>query len=80
MTPTEIAQVQVYLRQTFGNDRIRVVAPAKRGAPIEVRIGDEFLGVLHRDDEEGEVSYSLHMTILADDLPPTGLGRPRKRP
>jgi len=70
MTPTEIAQVQDYLRQTFGNDRIRVVAPAKRGAPIEVRLGDDFLGVLHRDEEEDEISYALHITILAEDLPP----------
>jgi len=39
-------------------------------APIEVYIGDEFIGVLHRDEDEGEVSYSLVMTILDMDLPP----------
>jgi hypothetical protein len=27
---------------------------------------------LHRDEDEGEVSYSLHMTILEEDLPATG--------
>jgi len=69
MTPNEIARVQDYLRRTFGNDRITIVPPPKRGAPIEVMIGDEFIGVVHRDDEEGEVSYDLHMTILAEDLP-----------
>jgi hypothetical protein len=27
-------------------------------------------GVLYRDDEEGEVSYSLNISILEEDLPP----------
>ncbi|MBM3490358.1 MAG: DUF3126 family protein [Alphaproteobacteria bacterium] len=69
MTPNEIARVQDYLRRLFGNDRIAIDPPARRNAPVEVRIGDEFIGVLHRDDEEGEVSYALQMTILEEDLP-----------
>lgn len=69
MTPNEIARVEAYLRTTFGSNRIRIKAPKKRGAPIEVMIGEEFIGVLHRDEEDGEVSYSLHMTILEEDLP-----------
>jgi len=69
MTPREIARVEAYLRATFGNDKIRITPPRKQGAPIEVSIGGEFIGVLHRDDEEGEVSYSLNISILDEDLP-----------
>ncbi|HEX7006814.1 MAG TPA: DUF3126 family protein [Alphaproteobacteria bacterium] len=69
MTPNEIARVQDYLRKTFGNDNIVVDPPRKRGAPTEVRIGDEFIGVLDRDDEDGGVSYSLSIAILEEDLP-----------
>lgn len=69
MTPNEIARVEAYLRQTFGNKTITIVPPPKRGAPVEVKLGDEFIGVLHRDEEEGEVSYAFHMTILEEDLP-----------
>ncbi len=69
MTPNEIARVEDYLRRTFSNDRITVVPPKKRNAPIEVYLGEEFIGVLHRDDDEGEVSYALQMTILEEDLP-----------
>jgi hypothetical protein len=69
MTPNEIARVQDYLRRTLANERISITPPAKRGAPVEVRLGDEFIAVLHRDDEEGEVSYTLVMTILEEDLP-----------
>ena len=70
MTPSEIDRVQDYLRRTFANDRITIVAPRKPSAPVEVHVGEEFIGVLHRDEEEGEVSYSLLISILEEDLPP----------
>lgn len=72
MKPTEIARLQQYLRKTFDNNRISVPIPLKTGAPVEAYVGDEFLGVLHRDEDEGEVSYALVMTILAIDLPGPG--------
>lgn len=70
MTPNEIARVQEYLRRLFANERIAIDLPARPNAPVEVRVGDEFIGVLHRDDEDGEVSYALQITILSEDLPP----------
>ena len=70
MTPKEIVTIQDYLRHKFGNDRIAIDQPKKPGAPIEVRIGDEFIGVLYRDDEDGDVSYSLTISILEEDLQP----------
>ena len=79
MTPNEIARVQDYLRRTFANERIAIDAPAKRNAPVEVRIGDEFIGVLHRDDEDGDVSWSLVITILDEDLPPASPVPPKRR-
>ena len=72
MKITEIARVQEYLRKTLSNNRIIVKPPAKETAPVEVYIGDEFIGVLYRDEDEGEVSYSLTVSILEDDLPSLG--------
>ncbi|HUB15245.1 MAG TPA: DUF3126 family protein [Acetobacteraceae bacterium] len=69
MKPSDIARVESYLRSTLGSDRIRIEAPKTRGASVEVRAGREFIGTLHRDDEDGEISYSLHITILEEDLP-----------
>ena len=69
MTPSDIARVEAYLRQTLGNPNLHIDVPKRRGAPVEVRVGNEFIGTLHRDDEEGEVSFSLHITILEEDLP-----------
>jgi hypothetical protein len=34
----------------------------------EVYLGDEFLGVIFRDDEDGELSYNFSMAILDIDL------------
>lgn len=67
--PSDIARVEAYLRTTLNSDRIRIEVPKTRGASVEVRAGREFLGTLHRDEEDGEVSYSLHITILEEDLP-----------
>jgi Protein of unknown function (DUF3126) len=71
MTQAEIAAVQAHLRRLFGNERIALVAPRqRRGGSIEVMVGDEFVGTVHRDDEDGEVSYSVQIAILAEDLTP----------
>jgi hypothetical protein len=69
MEQRDIARVEAYLRKTLGSDRIRIVAPQNRGGSTEVWAGKEFLGTLHRDDEDGEVSFALQITILEEDLP-----------
>lgn len=70
MTPADIARIQLYLRRMLGTPKISVVAPKRKGATVEVTVDGEFLGTLHRDDEDGEVSYALTITILEEDLPP----------
>lgn len=79
MQDTDIARVQAYLRATLANDRIHIDAPKRKGASTEVRVGTEFLGTLHRDEEDGEVSFSLHVTILDEDLPALAGARPKGR-
>jgi hypothetical protein len=69
MTPLDIARVEAYLRTILSSNRIRIAAPKNRSASVEVHAGQEFLGTLHRDEEDGEVSFSLHITILEEDLP-----------
>ncbi len=69
VTASEIARVQAYLRSLIGSDRIRVVKPVRAGLSVEVAVDQEVIGTLHRDDDEGEISYSMHVTILEEDLP-----------
>jgi hypothetical protein len=71
MTPTDIERLQTYLRKLFGSDRIRIVPPARKGLSIELAVNDETIGTVHQDTDEGETSYSIHLTVLEEDLPAT---------
>jgi hypothetical protein len=68
MTPAELAAVQTHLRRLLGNDRIKLSAPQRRNASVEMFVGSEFVGTVHRDTEDGEVSYSVQIAVLAEDL------------
>lgn len=69
MTPLEIARVQKYLRQAFDNNRINLKRHNRDKESVEVLLEDEFIGVIYKDEEEGEVSYAFNMAILEMDLP-----------
>ena len=68
MDVQEVRKVEAYLKRLFGNARIRVVPRPKKEDSAEVYIGEEFIGVLFVDDEDGERSYNFQMAILAADL------------
>jgi hypothetical protein len=63
----EILRLESYLREKFGNPHIALNNPRNDGS-VEVNIGTEFIGVIYRDDEDGEVSYAFHMAIIETDL------------
>jgi hypothetical protein len=56
------------MRNLFGNAKIRVKPRPKKDDSAEVYVGEEFIGVLFIDDEDGERSYNFQMAILATDL------------
>lgn len=68
MTKDELQRVQSYLRKTFGTQTLTVRARPKKDDSAEVYIGEDFIAVLFREDEEGEVSYQFQMAILELDL------------
>ena len=68
MTRDEILKLENYLRKTFRLPALEVRQRPKKDDSAEVFIGDEFVGVLFRDDEDGEVSYQFQMAILDFDL------------
>jgi hypothetical protein len=82
MTKADIERVQTYLRKLLGSQKINLLAPARPGLSVEVAVEDEVIGTLHRDEDEGEVSYSVHLTVLEEDLPPlpkAAAAAPKKR-
>jgi hypothetical protein len=68
LTRTEIWRLEKYLRRLFRLDTITLVQRSKDDS-VEVNIGDEFIGVVFKDEEDGEVSYAFNMAILEMDLP-----------
>jgi hypothetical protein len=68
VTKDELARLQAYLRKTFGTTNLTVRARPKKDDSAEVYIGEDFIAVLFREDEDGEVSYQFQMAILELDL------------
>lgn len=68
MKPEEIKKLDAYFKRTFQNDRIQVKARPRKDDSCEVYLGDEFLGIIFRDNEDGDLSYSFSMAILDIDL------------
>ena len=68
MDKTELAKIERFLRQTFANHSIRVVARPKKTDSAEVYVGEDFIGVVFLDDEDGDRSFNFQMAILDTDL------------
>ena len=68
MTIDELKKVERYLRKLFNNQTIAVKARPRKDDSAEVFIGEEFIGVIYRDDEDDELSYNFTMAILDADL------------
>ena len=62
MNVQEIRQLDAYLKKLFGNDAVRVVP--KGGDEAKVYIGEDEIGDLTADEDEGERSYNFRMVIL----------------
>ena len=68
MNGKEIGRIEAYLRRTFRLDTIELRQRPKTEDSAEVYIGDEFIGLVFRDDEDDELSYNFQMAILEFDL------------
>jgi len=66
--PDELKKLNAYFQKVFKTPGLIVKARPKKDDSAEVYIGDEFLGVLYRDEDEGELSYNYSMAILDIDL------------
>ena len=65
--PVGRPELQAYLRKLFGNEKLTVVARAKKTDSVELNNGPDFLGVISADDPKAK-SYTLEMAILDIDL------------
>eukprot|EP00873_Tetraselmis_striata_P008425 jgi/Tetstr1/428689/TSEL_018677.t1 len=66
--PDEIRKLEAYLKKKFELPKLAVRARPNKDDSAEVYIGDEFIGVLYRDDDDDDLSWSFQMSILEFDI------------
>ncbi|MHA0899411.1 MAG: DUF3126 family protein [Candidatus Liberibacter solanacearum] len=67
MSPDEIKKISAYLKKMFGSG-ISVQLRANQSDSVEVLMNSEFIGLIYRNNDEGEISYHFAMSILEEDL------------
>lgn len=68
MTPQEIKKLNTFFKRTFQATHIEVRKRSNKDDSAEVYMGEDFIGVVFRDEEDGELSYNFQMAILDIDL------------
>ncbi len=69
MNGEELSKLEAYLKRLFDSSSITVRARPRKDDSAEVYVGDEFVGLIHKDDEdEDDLSYNFTMAILDYDL------------
>jgi len=66
--PEELKKLDSYFKRTFRNMDLTVKARPRKDDSAELYIGEEFLGLIYKDEDEGELSYNFSMAILEMDL------------
>ena len=66
--PEEVSRLQAYLENKFGNKGFALKMREKAKDSAEVLLNGEFIGLIYKDDEDGDLSYDFNMAILEEDL------------
>jgi Protein of unknown function (DUF3126) len=68
VTRDEILKLERYLKKIFRLPLIQVRQRPRKEDSAEVFVDEEFIGVIYRDEDEGETAYQFQMAILDYDL------------
>lgn len=68
MKKEELGRLQKYMRGVFELETLNIKARPQKDDSAEVYIGEEFVGVIYRDDEDEDLCYNFQMAILDFDL------------
>ncbi len=66
LKPEEIRKLNAYFKRQFQNHNLIVKARPRKEDSAEVYIGNEFLGIVFKDEDDGD--YNFSMAILDVDL------------
>lgn len=68
MNKLELIKLQNYLQKLFKNKDLNVRVRPNQSDSLEVYMDEDFIGLIYKDDDEGEISYDFQMAILDFDL------------
>lgn len=68
MTQEELTKLSHYLQTKFSNTNISVRPSISDSSMAEMYIGSEFIATIYKDEEDGEISYDLNMSIIDIDI------------
>ena len=68
IAPEEISRLQAYMQKIFRHDGIALKMRENAQDSVEVIINGEFIGLIYKDEEDGDTSYNFNMAILDIDL------------
>jgi len=63
LNKSELQKLQAFLRQSFGNDDIRVGLDPRDSDAAAVQLGERRIATISVDDEDGDRSFALEMKI-----------------
>lgn len=63
MDKNELRQLQAFLRRSFGNEEIRVLADPKNPDNAAVQLAERKIASISVDDEDGDRSFAFEMKI-----------------
>lgn len=65
--PTETQKLEKFL-QTRMNNKITLKGRAKADDSLELLLDSEYMGTVYKDEEDGDVSYNINISVLSIDL------------
>lgn len=68
MATPDWTRVSAHMNRTFETKSINLKPRHGVNDSMEVYMGEEFIGTVYIDEDEGEVSYHFEMAILDIDL------------
>lgn len=68
MHQDELTKLSRYLQMKFSNTNISVHPSTSDASMAEMYIGSEFIATIYKDEEDGEISYDLNMSIIDIDI------------
>ncbi len=63
MNKTELRRLQDYLRQSLGNDALKVTPHPREDDAADVSLGERKIARISVDDEDGDRSFSFEMKL-----------------